>query len=128
MTERRKSPTSPPSNLSGSAVSVEILSDTTAKKKRPDPMAVVIFGATGDLAGRKLAPALFNLMLDGTLPEPAAIVGVARNEMDKGAFAEHIRGKLNEFSRQQVQPSAWEKFAGMLDFVAGDFADDKPYL
>ena len=47
MTERRKSPTSPPSSLTGSAVSVEILSDEKTKKRRPDPMAVVIFGATG---------------------------------------------------------------------------------
>ncbi len=128
MTERRKSPTSPPSSLSGSAVSVEILSEEKTKKRRPDPMAVVIFGATGDLAGRKLAPALFNLMLDGTLPEPAVILGVARNEMDRSAFAGHVHGKVVEFSRQQVQPAAWEKFANMLDFVAGDFADDKPYL
>ncbi|HEY5944294.1 MAG TPA: glucose-6-phosphate dehydrogenase, partial [Kofleriaceae bacterium] len=128
MSTRKRSPTSPPSNLAGSAVSAEILSNAALKKRRPDPTAIVIFGATGDLAGRKLAPALYNLMLDNTLPDPTVIIGVARNEMDKAAFAEHLHAKVTEFSRQLVQPASWQKFAGMVDFVAGDFAEDKPYL
>ncbi|HUS33293.1 MAG TPA: glucose-6-phosphate dehydrogenase [Kofleriaceae bacterium] len=128
MTQRSKSPTSPPSNLSGSAVSVEILggADNT-KKRRPEPTTVVIFGATGDLAGRKLAPAIYNLMVDGLLPEPTVILGVARNELSPAQFAQHLQPRVQEHSRRKVEPAAWDKFAGMLDYVSGDFAKDETY-
>ena len=50
----------------------------------------MIFGATGDLTGRKLAPALFNTMIDGALPEPTAIIGVSRSAMSAEQFAEKL--------------------------------------
>jgi glucose-6-phosphate 1-dehydrogenase len=120
MTETNK----PASNT----VTGEILTDFVTKRRKPEPSTVVIFGATGDLAGRKLAPALYNLMLDGSLTEPTVIIGVSRNAMPVAQFADHLRPRVSEFSRRKVEAKAWEKFAGMLDYVGGDFADDATYL
>jgi glucose-6-phosphate 1-dehydrogenase len=105
----------------------EILGTVSNKRRRPEPTAIVIFGASGDLSGRKLAPALFNLMLDQALAEPTVIIGVSRSSITAQAFAEQLRPKLSEFSRQKVDAAAWDKFAGMMDSVGGDFGDDATY-
>ncbi|HMG57800.1 MAG TPA: glucose-6-phosphate dehydrogenase, partial [Kofleriaceae bacterium] len=110
-----------------SSVTGEILGDFANKRRRPDPTAIVIFGATGDLAGRKLAPALFNMMLDHAMAEPTLIIGVSRGALSPAQFAEHLQPRVAEFSRQKVEPAAWNKFAGMLDFVGGDFDNDATY-
>jgi glucose-6-phosphate 1-dehydrogenase len=111
-----------------SSVVAEIIGDVQTKKRRPDPTAVVIFGATGDLAGRKLAPALFNVMLDKSLTEPTTIIGVSRSKMAVSAFAEKLKAPVAQHSRQKVDPAMWEKFVGMLDYVGGEFGDDATYL
>src|ERR1043165_3137184 len=84
-----------------SSVVGEILGDVTTKKRRPDPVAVVIFGATGDLTGRKLAPALFNVMLDKSLTEPTVIIGVSRRKMTPQAFGEKLLKPAQSHSRQK---------------------------
>jgi len=107
----------------------EILGDFSgAKRRKPEPTSIVIFGATGDLAGRKLAPALYNIMLDGGLSDPTMIIGVSRGDMNAKQFGESLRPRVQEFSRQKVEPDKWDKFASMLDFVGGEFNDDKTYL
>jgi glucose-6-phosphate 1-dehydrogenase len=119
-------PTTPPP-VDTSSVFGEILGDATTKRRRPEPTAIVIFGATGDLTGRKLIPALYNLMVDRALPEPTVIIGVSRSQLAVPAFAEKLREPLEENSRQKVEPAAWEKFAATLDYVGGEFADDATY-
>jgi glucose-6-phosphate 1-dehydrogenase len=126
MTDRVRSKTVPP-NTETSSVVGEILGEVSTKRRRPEPTAVVIFGANGDLSGRKLAPALFNLMLDGSLAEPTVILGVGRVALSATQFAEHLAPRVAEFSRRKVEPAPWAKFAAMLDFVGGDFADDATY-
>jgi glucose-6-phosphate 1-dehydrogenase len=111
-----------------SSVIGEILDDTPQKRRRPDPTAIVIFGATGDLTGRKLAPALFNMMLDRALMEPTVIIGVSRGEMTNAQFAAKLEGPVRQHSRQKVEMPAWDKFAAMLDYVGGEFADDATYV
>jgi glucose-6-phosphate 1-dehydrogenase len=111
-----------------SSVVGEILGEVTTKRRRPDPTTVVIFGALGDLSGRKLAPALFNLMLDGAMAEPTVIIGTGRADMTADAFADHLRPRVTEFSRRKVEPAAWDKFAHMLDYVGGDFDNDATYV
>src|SRR4051812_45603831 len=100
-----------------SSVVGEILGEVATKRRRPEPTAIVIFGATGDLSGRKLAPALFNMLLDSGLAEPTVIVGVSRGAMTPQAFGEALKPRVAEFSRRKVEPGAWDKFASMLDFV-----------
>ena len=128
MTERKKSPTSQPSTAPGSSVVGEILSNVPTQRRKPEPVAIVIFGVTGDLAGRKLAPAFFNLMIDGSLSEPTVIIGLGRGGQDTAGLAEHLKPRVAQFSRQKVEPAAWNKFAGMLDFVGGEFGDDATYV
>jgi glucose-6-phosphate 1-dehydrogenase len=87
------------------------------------PVTLVIFGGSGDLAHRKLLPALFNLHLDGLLPPRTAIVGVgrpARSDDDYRAFA---KDGATQFSRRPVDEDAWRGFAESLFFVAGSFED-----
>jgi len=116
----------PPRDEQSSVVG-EILGEVVTRRRRPDPCAVVIFGATGDLTGRKLAPALFNVMLDKALPEPTVLIGVSRRPMPVAAFADKLEGPVAIHSRQRVEPEAWARFAAMLDYVGGEFADDATY-
>src|SRR5688500_10194604 len=124
---RMRPPTNPPPT-DHSSVTTEIVGDLQMKKRRPDPTAVVIFGATGDLAGRKLAPALFNVMLDKSLTEPTTIIGVSRSKMSVAAFADKLKAPSAQHSRQKVEPAAWDKFVSMLDYVGGEFSDDATYV
>jgi glucose-6-phosphate 1-dehydrogenase len=110
-----------------SSVVGEILGEVPTKRRRIEPTTVVIFGALGDLSGRKLAPALYNMMLDGGLAEPTIIIGMSRKDMPREKFVEHLQPRVAEFSRQKVEPKAWDKFAQMLDYVGGDFDKDETY-
>jgi len=88
-----------------------------------DPCAVVIFGASGDLAKRKLMPALFNLARGHHLPAGFAVVGVSRSRMDDESFREHMRQAVAEFGGDEVPDALWDSFARNLFYVAEDFAD-----
>ncbi len=90
---------------------------------RPAPQAIVIFGASGDLARRKLLPALFHLFVEGLLPGDFAVVGYARTPMDDGAFRELACRAVTEFGRCRAEGPAWEAFQAHLSYVTGDFAD-----
>jgi glucose-6-phosphate 1-dehydrogenase len=128
MTEpRRSDPPAAPAPTQVSSVTGEILGDLTTKRRRPDPAAIVIFGATGDLAGRKLAPALYNMMLDNALTEPTVIIGVSRGELTGPQFADKLKPRVTEFSRRKVEPAMWDKFASTLDYVGGEFDNDATY-
>jgi glucose-6-phosphate 1-dehydrogenase len=110
-----------------SSVVGEILGEGSAKKRRPEPIAIVIFGATGDLCSRKLIPALYNVMVDGALADPTVIIGLGRGDLTREQLAAKLKPTTSEFSRQQVEPEQWDRFAGMLDFIGGEFDDDRVY-
>ena len=87
----------------------------------PESTIFVIFGAAGDLAQRKLIPALYNLFIDGWLPEMFHVFGVGRTEMDSDAFREHLRDGVNRVSRRgKVDAQLWGKFAEHLSYDALD--------
>jgi glucose-6-phosphate 1-dehydrogenase len=92
-----------------------------AKLERPDPQAIVILGATGDLARRKLLPALYHLFLEQLLPESFAIVGFARSEMSDQAFADLAREAVER--TRKADDRAWKEFAAALSYVSGSFED-----
>lgn len=90
--------------------------------RHPDPFAMLIFGATGDLANRKLFPALFALAKAGHLPENFAIVGTGRRPKSDDAFRSEIRETLIEFRGAEfVTPEEWSRFAPHLYYQAADF-------
>ena len=68
------------------------------------PTALVIFGATGDLAHRKILPALYNLAHEGSLPERFEMIGVARSEMTDQEFREMASESITRFSRRRPDP------------------------
>src|SRR5262249_58862012 len=82
----------------GSAVPAVTSSPFVPGAQRPEPFTLVIFGATGDLAARKLLPALFGLWQGGYLPEDHAIVGVARRDLGEG-FRADVRKALTTFRK-----------------------------
>ncbi len=89
---------------------------------KPGPAVTVIFGAAGDLTHRKLLPALFNLFLDGWLPERFAVLGIDQREMSDDAFREHLKQGVDSFSRSgKADPKDWSRFSSHLTFLAGDF-------
>jgi glucose-6-phosphate 1-dehydrogenase len=91
----------------------------------PPPQAIVIFGASGDLTKRKILPALYNLCVEGLLPERRAIVGYARTEWTEDQFREQVRGAIEEFSRTPIDEKVWEVFSDDLHYVSGEF--DEPH-
>ena len=68
------------------------------------PTALVIFGATGDLAHRKLLPAPYNLAHEGSLPERFELIGVARREQAHEDFWQIARDSIKRFSRRRRDP------------------------
>src|SRR5579859_1581358 len=72
----------------------------------PDPLTLVIFGATGDLAHRKLVPALYNLTEQNLLPEKMAILGFGRSQRDDESFREGLRKSVEE-SGTHVSDGTW---------------------
>ena len=85
------------------------------------PFSLVIFGASGDLARRKLIPALWSLYAARTLPEPFAIIGTGRTELTDEEFRTRMRDAVTEFARSQPPSEAvWERFASALTYVAAD--------
>jgi glucose-6-phosphate 1-dehydrogenase len=80
------------------------------------PHVVVLVGATGDLARRKLLPGLFHLASSGFLPA-CRIIGVSLEDIDADAFRVLAREALTEFSHRKVTEEAWTVFAACLDYV-----------
>lgn len=80
------------------------------------PQVVVLFGATGDLARRKLLPGLFHLSRAGFIPG-CRIIGVSLDDLDPTGFRDAARGALDEFSTRQFTNEEWESFATSLDYV-----------
>ncbi len=80
------------------------------------PQIVVLFGATGDLARRKLLPGLFHLATAGFIPG-SRIVGVSLDDLDADGFRALARKAIDQFSSRKVSESDWEAFAQSLDYV-----------
>ena len=80
------------------------------------PQVVVLVGATGDLARRKLLPGLFHLCSAGFIPG-CRIIGVSLDEIDVDGFRAIARSALDEFGSRQTQAADWDAFAATLDYV-----------
>src|SRR5207249_3414325 len=93
----------------------------------PQPCAIVIFGATGDLTHRKLIPALYNLAADGELPPAVAVVGFARRPKSDEEFRNELEEVTRKFSRQTVRDDIWKTFAQSISYHQSEFADEAGY-
>ncbi|MEA2155081.1 MAG: glucose-6-phosphate 1-dehydrogenase [Solirubrobacteraceae bacterium] len=91
------------------------------------PTALIIFGATGDLAKRKLLPALYNLAHEGGLPERFALVGNARSEMTDDEFREMAMDSVREFSRREPNDKVLHKLFDDVRYISGSFDEGGVY-
>ncbi|SNR96158.1 MULTISPECIES: glucose-6-phosphate dehydrogenase [Hymenobacter] len=92
------------------------------------PTIFVIFGGTGDLNARKLAPALYNLFLEGWLPEQFAIIGTGRTALSDDDFRGRILDGINQFSRSgKANAESWKPFAEHVVYQAADVKDAAAY-
>ncbi len=88
-----------------------------------EPCGIVIFGASGDLTGRMLLPALYALFRRRRLPENFYIVGVARRPLGAERFREQMRAAIGE----KLDESTWREFARKLDYFSLDAASPEAY-
>ncbi len=94
-----------------------------------DPCVLVIFGATGDLTSRKLAPAIYNLGREGLLPSNFACVGFARREKTDETFREELKTDISNFSRTKpLDEPFWNNFQNQLFYHQSEFDDDAGYI
>ena len=94
-------------------------------RRTPEPCALVVFGASGDLTARKIFPALYSLSLRRLLPDQFGVVGVARTEQTTEQWAGAMREAVQQYARDEFDESVWETLAAGLRYVATDFADDE---
>ena len=92
-------------------------------RRTPDPFALVIFGASGDLTHKKLMPALYALMMRRLLPQRFAIIGVARTDGDDGSFRADMEQAVRRHARDEFRQDVWDELAAALHYVPTDFAD-----
>jgi glucose-6-phosphate 1-dehydrogenase len=121
---------SPPSGPAVSAPNDSAFARLSAGVTPPiatQPVTLVIFGGGGDLAHRKLLPALYNLYVDGLLPPRFAVVGVGRGEMTDQAYRDFAKDGVTHFSRRPPDEAMWQTFADSLYFVTATFDDPQAF-
>jgi glucose-6-phosphate 1-dehydrogenase len=87
-------------------------------RRTPEPCALVILGASGDLTQRKLIPALYSLAYRRLLPEQFAVVGVARTELTTDEWREQMREAVQRFARDEFREDVWERLASAMVYVS----------
>src|SRR6266478_1764229 len=93
-----------------------------------EPCTVVLFGASGDLAKRKVIPAMYDLAIHNGLGPRYAIVGFARTPMSEDAFRTTLGEAAESISEVgPIDPNQWDQFASNLYYSPGDYADPNAY-
>ena len=97
-------------------------------KRNIDPCVLVIFGATGDLTGRKLGPAIYNLGYEGMLPANFALVGFARRDKSHEQFRDELKDDINKYSRiKPIDDQFWDNFQEQIFYHQSEFDQDEGY-
>jgi glucose-6-phosphate 1-dehydrogenase len=96
--------------------------------KPGDPCVMVIFGAAGDLTGRMLIPALYNLARAGLLSKEFAVLGVARSQMSDEEFRKEVYNDIKAYCGECLKDELWDWFVQRFYYLTGDFADKGLYI
>ena len=91
--------------------------ESVRTERTPDPCVMVIFGASGDLAKRKLLPAVYTLYKERLVPPNFSVVGFSRSEMSDDDFRSRMREGVEEFGGR-VDSATWQKFAAGLRYIS----------
>ncbi len=97
------------------------------KIEKPEPHILVIFGASGDLAKRKLIPALYNLALQNLLPDEFAVIGVGRTDLSDDEFQEKMHNAINNFGKREKHEEKINSFVNKLFYVSLDTSNASEY-
>jgi len=100
---------------------------TNNHNRKPPASILFIFGGSGDLNQRKLTPALYNLFIDGWMPEKFAIIGIGRTDYSDEKFREHLSEGIQEFSRRKEKNGIWKDFSGRVSYLKMDAEDQASY-
>ena len=101
-----------------------VLREGLRLERVPDPCIVVLFGGTGDLAHRKVLPALYHLWRTNLLPHEFVVLAVGRRPYDDDAYRQDIRSSLEQHSRLlPIDSDAWRSLAERICYQHLDFAD-----
>ena len=95
--------------------------------KQGEPCVMVIFGAAGDLTGRMLIPALYNLARAGLLSSNFAVVGVARAQLSSEDFKKRVRDEVQRYCGECIESKLWAWFEDRFYYLPGNFSDDALY-
>ena len=93
------------------------LIESVRTERTPDPCVMVIFGASGDLAKRKLLPAVYTLYKERLVPPNFSVVGFSRSQMSDDGFRSRMREGVEEFGGR-VDSATWQKFAAGLRYIS----------
>ncbi|HET7045619.1 MAG TPA: glucose-6-phosphate dehydrogenase [Gaiellaceae bacterium] len=96
-------------------------------RRTPEPCALTIFGASGDLTRRKLLPALYALAFRGLLPEQFAVVGIARTPESDDDFRARMKEAVQQFSHDPFSDEVWERLAAGMRYVTTDFSQESGF-
>ncbi|MGQ0625221.1 MAG: glucose-6-phosphate dehydrogenase [Sporichthyaceae bacterium] len=105
------------------------MSELTDRRSRPlaGPCVLVLFGVTGDLAKRKVLPAIYDLANRGLLPPGFSLVGYARRDWADQDFAQLVHDAVREHARTPFCEQTWARLCEGIRFVSGDFSDDAAF-
>ena len=93
----------------------------------PDPCALVVFGVTGDLARKKLLPAVYDLANRGLLPPGFVLLGFARRDWGDGEFEQIAKRAAQAGARTEWRDSTWRRLSDSIKFLPGSFDDDDAF-
>jgi glucose-6-phosphate 1-dehydrogenase len=93
----------------------------------PEPCALVVFGVTGDLARKKLIPAVYDLANRGLLPAGFVLLGFSRRDWEDDDFERLARNAAESGARTPFRPEVWDRLADGIRFVPGSFDDDQAF-
>lgn len=109
------------------ALDINPLREGLTRQRVADPCAIVIFGGRGDLAHRKLIPALFSLYCQGLLPRGFEIIGISRKEVSDEEYRDGMREAVEKAGLLGPGTCAWDDFATGLKYIATDYHDIESY-
>ena len=91
------------------------------------PCGLILFGVTGDLARKKIMPAIYDLANRGLLPPGFGLVGFARRQWDDEDFAQEVHDAVREYARTPFREEVWAQLSEGIRFVEGDIGDPEAY-
>lgn len=108
---------------------MDLMNETATPRghAHPEPSTIIIFGSRGDLAGRKLLPALYNLFADRMMPRHFAVLGLSRKTHTREEFVDGVYEDLSQYSRRPPRVNVWSRFSKRLDYFHGDFTVRETY-